>query len=327
MASERDAIAAARTDAGAQVASAPARAPREVDAAGPWTGPIRSFDVPIERGMLEAFAHAVGQADRTSPPPSFVAVADRFDPDYPRRPPLGRGWQGDGPETLLHVEQWLEHHAPVHVGETLVARRGPGRRWAKQGRSGALVFAEERTELRDAAGGLRIASGWVDVHAAAGHARLTNAQRERAARGPIARRTDEVAIVEGLTPTQIVLYVAAAGDFHPLHHDDAWARARGYPSIFAPGMLTLAWTAGAVLRAGAIRELAWLASRFRAQVWPGDSLYVSWAPWGAEGLAVRTRNQRDETVLETQVRTVIPEEPASVGAERIGERRDAGGSP
>jgi acyl dehydratase len=257
-----------------------------------FTGPTRVFDVPIERAMVAAFAHAVVQTDPTTPPPSFIVVADRFDPDCPRRPPLGRGWAGEGPDTLLHVE--------------------------------------ERTALRDAAGRLRIATGRVDVHAAAGHARLTNAQREPAARGERVaqgRRPEEVLLVEGLTPTQIVLYVAAAGDFHPLHHDDAWARARGYPSIFAPGMPSFAWTVGAILRAGAIPRLGRVESRFRAQVWPGDSLYVSWTPCGADGLAVRTRNQWDETVLETRVRADVPTKDASFDSRTRGRRARRTGGP
>ena len=35
---------------------------------------------------------------------------------------------------------------------------------------------------------------------------------------------------------------------------------------------------------------------------PGDSLYVSWTPRGADGIDVRTRDRWNETVLETRAR-------------------------
>ena len=266
-----------------------------------WSGPRRSFAVPIERGLVEAFAHAVKHGDASALPPTFAVVADRFDPEYPRRPPPGEGWARGAPATLLHAEQWFSYHAPLRVGEELIAHRGIGRSWEKRGRSGILSFVEERTELRAADGALRVASGWVDVRSEASHASVTHSQRERRASETVARRPGEAAVAEELSPTQLVLYVAAAGDFHPLHHDDAFARAHGYPTIFAPGMLTMALTAGAVVGRVGSERIARLASRFRAQVWPGDSLFVSFSASGADALGVRTRNQHDETVLETLV--------------------------
>jgi len=265
-------------------------------------GAVREFTVPVEQGLVAAFAHAVGRPDPSEPPPTFAVVADRFDPEYPRRPPVGRGWVDGVPATWLHVEQWFTFHAPVPVGPTLTARRGPGRTWHRDGRSGGLTFVEERTELVDAGGRLCVATGWVDVQTEADHTGLTNAQRAPDP-GPVVRGRDgEHVLVDPLTATHIVLYVAAAGDFHPLHHDDAYARAEGYPSIFAPGMLTLALTAGALLAARPARPVQELTARFRAQVWPGDTLFASWAEADDGAWSVRTRNQHDTTVLELRAR-------------------------
>jgi acyl dehydratase len=267
-----------------------------------WTGPVRTFAMPIERGTVEAFARAIGQADATTVPPTFAVVADRFDPDFPRRPPLGEGWAAGPPETNLHVEQWFEHHTPLVVGEQVEVRRGPGRRWERQGRSGRLEFLEERTELRASDGSLRVVTGWVDVRTEAAHRDLsTGARPDASVPGVVPARPDEVCVVDAITVTQFVMYVGAAGDFHPLHHDLDLARSLGYPDVFAPGMSTMALTLRGAAELGVAPTVGRVSSRFRAQVWPGDSLFVSISETSSRTAVLRTRNQVDETVLESTV--------------------------
>jgi acyl dehydratase len=77
-----------------------------------------------------------------------------------------------------------------------------------------------------------------------------------------------------LTRTDFVRFAGAGGDFNPLHHDDEYARAAGFPSVFAMGQL----------QAGLLSRLAadWLGVanvrsykvRFKAKVWPGDVLVL-----------------------------------------------------
>ena len=98
----------------------------------------------------------------------------------------------------------------------------------------------------------------------------------------------ERVIADGLSRTQIVMYAGASGDFHPLHHDEAMARAHGYPSVFAPGMLTMALTARAVTSVIDRRALRTFGGRFRAQVWPGDSLHADVVRTDDHRLEVRT---------------------------------------
>jgi acyl dehydratase len=258
--------------------------------------------MPIEQGAVEAFARAVGQADATTIPPTFAVVADRFDPDFPRRPPLGEGWAAGPPETNLHVEQWFEHHTPLVVGEQVEVRRGPGRRWERQGRSGRLEFLEERTELRAADGTLRVVTGWVDVRTEAAHRDLSTEPRPDATTpDAVPARPDEMCVVAGVTVTQFVMYVGASGDFHPLHHDPDMARSLGYPDVFAPGMSTMALTLRGAAELGVAPTLGRVSSRFRTQVWPGDSLFVSASEAPSGAVVLRTRNQFDETVLESTV--------------------------
>jgi acyl dehydratase len=75
-----------------------------------------------------------------------------------------------------------------------------------------------------------------------------------------------------LTRTDFVRYQGASGDFNPIHHDEEFAQAAGYPSVFSVGMLQagiLATYATDWLGADNVRKFG---LQFREQVWPGDSL-------------------------------------------------------
>ena len=41
---------------------------------------------------------------------------------------------------------------------------------------------------------------------------------------------------EPLTRTDIVRYAGASGDFNPIHHDEGFATAAGFPTVFSIGM-------------------------------------------------------------------------------------------
>lgn len=68
-----------------------------------------------------------------------------------------------------------------------------------------------------------------------------------------------------VTRTDVVRYAAASGDFNPLHHDDAAARAAGMSGAFAHGMFSAGCLATAVTDAVGVQSLARLSVRFRAQ--------------------------------------------------------------
>jgi acyl dehydratase len=270
-----------------------------VDDPARWTGPVRRFPMTVEEGAVVAFRRAVGAPTTLDVPSTFAVVADAWDPDFARRPPPGRGWGDELPETLLHVEQWFEHGPPLVVGERVAVHRGSGRRWTRQGRSGALEFVEERTELVGADGVVRVATGWVDVRTETAHRDLSAGTARAEPRAEVPPRPDEVVLVEDLAPTQLVAYVGITGDLHPLHHDRALAQRLGYPDVFAPGMFTMAVAARAVTGRLGATGIGRLRSRFRAQVWPGDTLVASITDGPEGAVDVRTRNQFDDTVLET----------------------------
>jgi acyl dehydratase len=78
-----------------------------------------------------------------------------------------------------------------------------------------------------------------------------------------------------ITRTDIVRYQGASGDMNPIHHDEPFARAAGYPAPLVVGMYQagalLAWAAG-WLGPENVRKTR---VRWKEQVWPGDVLTLS----------------------------------------------------
>ncbi len=77
---------------------------------------------------------------------------------------------------------------------------------------------------------------------------------------------------EPLTRTDFVRYQGASGDMNPIHHDEGFAKAAGFPTVFAVGMLQagiLATYATDWLGAKNVRRFK---VQFREQVWPDDVL-------------------------------------------------------
>ncbi|GAA1845351.1 dihydroxy-acid dehydratase [Pseudonocardia ailaonensis] len=75
-----------------------------------------------------------------------------------------------------------------------------------------------------------------------------------------------------LTATDIVRYQGASGDFTSFHHDEAVARAAGYPSVFSVGMLQAGILGTYVAETFGPESVRRFGVRFDAQVWPGDVL-------------------------------------------------------
>lgn len=85
-------------------------------------------------------------------------------------------------------------------------------------------------------------------------------------------RIPEPWVMEPQTRTDFVRYQGASGDMNPIHHDQTYAEAAGYPSPFSVGMLQaglLGTYATDWLGADNIRSFR---TRFKEQVWPGDVL-------------------------------------------------------
>ena len=85
--------------------------------------------------------------------------------------------------------------------------------------------------------------------------------------------THEEVVVDDLTRTQLVQYAGASGDYNPLHSDEVFVtKVAGYPTVFAHGMLTMGMTGKMLTNYVGDGRLVRYGVRFKAQVWPGDSL-------------------------------------------------------
>jgi len=161
---------------------------------------------PIEASHVMMFARAIGdhnavyldeekakagEAGGIIAPPTFVAAAAQFDPDYGLRPRPDAPWFGSGkhPSGLvrpraaepapgggessgaargggrggggggggLHAEQHYEYRRHLRPGDVLTAKTQPGRTWEKESRrAGKLKFRETVTEYYDQNGELVI---------------------------------------------------------------------------------------------------------------------------------------------------------------------------
>jgi hypothetical protein len=145
---------------------------------------MAGFTFPVESGHILMFARALGDdnpawsgagPDAVVAPPTFVAAAAQFDPDWPYRPRPGEEWNGSGrgpgtapPSsgggTSLHAEQHYEYHLPLRPGDVLTVEREAGRTWEKQSkRAGTLKFSEEITRFRNQDGELAVTARRVRV--------------------------------------------------------------------------------------------------------------------------------------------------------------------
>lgn len=119
----------------------------------------------------------------------------------------------------------------------------------------------------------------------------------------------ELVVIEQITPTDLVKYAGASGDFNPLHHDSEYARDHGYPGVFGHGMFTMGLTARVVTDWFGVDSLRSYGVRFTRQVWPGDRLIaraeVRSIEQGVATLAIETRNQNDEVVISGEAQVAV----------------------
>ena len=103
---------------------------------------------------------------------------------------------------------------------------------------------------------------------------------------------------------QLRLYAAASGDHNPIHLDDAVAKEKGFDSVIAHGMLSMAFL-GDYLQSQFPQpkyQVRRFQVRFRKMAVPGDRLRCEGEVVKHEGgeirVHLRTRNQREEVTTE-----------------------------
>ena len=78
-----------------------------------------------------------------------------------------------------------------------------------------------------------------------------------------------------VTMTDIVRYQGASGDLNPIHHDDEFARAAGFPAAISVGMLGAGWLAAYCTEHLGEEAVRRFRTRFAAVVYRGDRLTAS----------------------------------------------------
>lgn len=108
------------------------------------------------------------------------------------------------------------------------------------------------------------------------------------------REIPEPWVMDPQTRTDFVRYQGASGDMNPIHHDQTYAEAAGYPSPFSVGMLQaglLGTYATDWLGADNIRSFR---TRFKEQVWPDDVLTCT-------GRIAREYEQEGDRMIDVEI--------------------------
>ena len=82
-------------------------------------------------------------------------------------------------------------------------------------------------------------------------------------------------VVEDLEREDFVRYAGASGDFNPIHYDEPYAEEAGNSSVFGQGMCTAGYAAHMVSDWFGLGNVRTFRVRFRARVWPGDTVTAS----------------------------------------------------
>ncbi len=111
-----------------------------------------------------------------------------------------------------------------------------------------------------------------------------------------------------ITTRQLVEYAGASLDFNRIHYDEPFAKAGGFPSVIAHGMLSMAFlgelAAGLAAEHGPARLVA-LKARFRAVTFPGDVIRVA-------GEVTEARREGDRLVVELKLTATRPDGTVSL---------------
>ena len=99
-----------------------------------------------------------------------------------------------------------------------------------------------------------------------------------------------------ISRTDIVRYQGASGDFNPIHHDEPYAQAADFSTVFSVGMLQAGYLATYCVDLLGPENIREFRIRFRDTVWPGDVLTCSGLVADGDGHAPRTADERGRRI-------------------------------
>lgn len=248
------------------------------------------FEMLLERGKIWEFALATKAAlspvdldgSAVIPPTFLVTSAFWYQPGSWVLEKVITDWS----RVLSGGSEFTFHGPPLEPGERLSCRQHVREVYAKAGRRGGTMwFVVFVTEFRRPDGSL-VAEEWhttIETERAGspGPENPGNAHRKSAPSptpaaesiGPI-RAGDEIPtfVDEPITRNRIVRYQGASGDFNPIHHDDVFAQAAGFPTVFSVGMFHAGLLGGHLARLFGAGQIRTFGVQFVEQMWPGDVL-------------------------------------------------------
>ena len=236
--------------------------------------------MPIERGKIREYATATAAArpayldDPKAPvPPTFLATVVFWTPigETLRSPEVLRACAEAGVAAdlgrLLSLEQeYVYPGPPPHAGETLQTAERLTDITVKRTRDGrAMVVVRFTVSFHDERGDLRAECQL--------HVGLRPAGAVMIEMTPGARLPERA--FGPVTLTDIVRYQGASGDLNPIHHDDEFARAAGFPAAIGVGMLGAGWLAAYCTEHLGEENVRRFRTRFSSVVYRGDRLTAS----------------------------------------------------
>ena len=238
--------------------------------------PAEPFRFVVEEGKVREFARATGSrcADHLRPvdpvsPVTFLIASALWMGEE------NSAWRGivRDVRNRLHGEQEFVFGpgGPPAAGTELVGLQSIGDRYAKAGRrGGTMTFTWVLTRFWPA-GSSTSDDPAVELRSLS----INTSQPPPAATGSAAAEVPVPAgayVAPPLTVNDFVRYQGASGDFNPIHHDPAVARAGGFPEPFAVGMLAAGVAANQLCERHGARAVRRYRVRWSAQAWPGDAL-------------------------------------------------------
>ncbi len=197
----------------------------------------------------------------------------------------------DNPLMIVHGEEEIVHHRPVHPGDTLVLTP---QLVAVEDKGKGATFAARVTAVTPDGEAVHEQTAVIFVRGAG-----SGGERPAPA-APIPEHGQAVAEFSSHIPIEMpAAYAAASGDHNPIHLDESVARMVGLPGVINHGLGTLSLVAGGLVEriaAGDPTRVRRLAVRFTDMVFPGSD--VTTTVWRqGEGFGFSTKREDDRPVI------------------------------
>jgi acyl dehydratase len=237
---------------------------------GQWSDETR---FPVDRDRILAYAEATNDpiaqhAEGTYAPPVFNVV-----PPFESLMPLTTEVvPAEHLMRVVHGMQDFRFHRPIEPGQTLVVRGAPIGVHPRSTGTSVIIKAETRTE-----DGELVCEQFMTAYFRGVVGEQSVGEEAADHKFPEnARESDPVGVVQQtFDEDQTFRYGPAAGDPMPIHLDEDFAKAMGFPGIIIHGLCTMAFASRAVIETCCPEDptrLTRLAVRFSKPAFPRQTI-------------------------------------------------------